>query len=136
MPVHLVHLRSIVLSLALTALVAGCSSSETTSDAVAQHDSNDGRDGLLALGYLEANPIASEDQGRIGVEFRDTKLSTPAYQLLTEKRRIRLIDMDGNVVREATADGLQATFFSEAEYLSDGTASALPGGARWRSSPR
>lgn len=110
----------LVLCAALSTVAAGCGPPEVEDASEPGVEWEETRAKLAALGYLEAYPIAREDEDKIGVESQ-SGADRLGLQLLTEKHQIRLIDMDGEVVREATADDLAANFFSEAEYSSDGT---------------
>jgi hypothetical protein len=116
--------------LILAALLVGCPASESadsadTADAAhtppQKSDLAQKSEKLAALGYLAARPIAPEDRHKVGVERIAPQVDDDALHLLTEKRRIRLIETDGDVVREATADELDVGFFSEAHYAPDGT---------------
>jgi hypothetical protein len=110
-----------VLCTAFLAVAVACSPPEAEDATRREADKNTMEQELIALGYLDSYPIAPEDEDKLGVESLGADSNRPGMHLLTEKHRIRLIDMQGEVVREILGRDIETYFLGEAEYLPDGT---------------
>lgn len=90
----------------------------TNENAPAQRDRNE--KALRSLAYAPTSRVRRSDRHLLGTVTLDENRVQAGRQLLTEERRILLLELDGTVVRSLQSEALGARFLSEAQPAPNG----------------